>query len=229
MTLRNPLDRATPLRSYEFPEIYIRNTTAGRVLAADLPGQPLAWLCLLVANGALWEPVGAAGVSMATAGVLSAGTARHEAIEWGSALESLGARHTAQSRWTAVTATVDLPVGGAAAAAELLAESVRTPALREDDIQRTLADHHANRQEAWAQPGQHADAALRTALFDSASRFGHPLEGTPATVATLDPSTVRACHSRWLASQSAVLVAGDLTSGIQLIGRFSALSASAGL
>jgi zinc protease len=148
---------------------------------------------------------------MATAGVLSDGTTRHDAIEWGTALESLGGRYTARAGWTAVTATLDLPAVETAAAAELLVESVRTPALREADIRRALGDQLASRQEVWAQPGQQADVALRAALFDSDSRFGRPLDGSPATVAMLDPTAVRACHNRWTAGQSALLVAGDLS------------------
>jgi len=81
-----------PQRPYVFPEVRRQTLAGGEVVAAHLPGQPLAWLGLMLGGGALAEPAAAAGVALdglarATAGLLDEGTENYTADEFGAAVE----------------------------------------------------------------------------------------------------------------------------------------------
>lgn len=202
-------DAASP-RPYVFPEVRGLGVGAGRILAAHLPGQPIAWLSLLIEQGALRETDGLDGLARATAGLLDEGTAKRSADDFGSAVESLGGNWSVDTGWESVRISIDLPTGSAAAGAELLAEALRTPAFSDEDVERYLSDLVASRHEAFARPGPRARLALRSAQFGEQNRFGRLVGGDPQTNAALDAGAVRAFHAQWLRSAGTLLVAGDL-------------------
>jgi predicted Zn-dependent peptidase len=202
-------EAASP-RPYVFPEVRSLAVGSGRILAAHLPGQPIAWLSLLLEQGALREPEGLDGLARATAGLLDEGTAKRSADDFGAAVESLGGNWAVDTGWESVRLSIDLPTGSAAAGADLLAEAMRTPALSDEDVERYLSDLVASRFEAFARPGPRARLALRSAQFGAQTRFGRLVGGDPETNAALDAEAVRAFHAQWLRSAGTLLVAGDL-------------------
>jgi zinc protease len=197
-------------RAYTFPPVRRMDVAGGRILAADLPGQPIAWLSLLIEQGALREPAGLDGLARATAGLLDEGTASYTADEFGTAVESLGGQWGVDTGWDSVRLSVDLPTGRADAGARLLAEAARTPGFRDADVERYLTDLVASKQESFARPGPRAQAALRAALYGADQRFGRLAGGDPATAAAIDADAVRAFHTAWLGEPGTLLVAGDL-------------------
>jgi zinc protease len=197
-------------RPYAFPEVRRDSVGAGRILAAHLPGQPIAWLSLLLGNGALREPEGLDGLARATAGLLDEGTARRSADEFGTAVESLGGNWSVDTGWESVRLSIDLPTAEAGAGAELLAEAVRTPAFTDTDVERYLSDLAAAKRESFARPGPRAQAALRAALYGADTRFGRLAGGDPQTTAALTGEAVREYHAAWLQEPGTLLVAGDL-------------------
>jgi predicted Zn-dependent peptidase len=202
-------EAASP-RPYVFPEVRSLAVGSGRILAAHLPGQPIAWLSLLLEQGALREPEGLDGLARATAGLLDEGTAKRSADDFGAAVESLGGNWAVDTGWESVRLSIDLPTGSAAAGADLLAEAMRTPAFSDEDVERYLSDLVASRFEAFARPGPRARLALRSAQFGAQTRFGRLVGGDPETNAALDAEAVRAFHAQWLRSAGTLLVAGDL-------------------
>lgn len=197
-------------RAYVFPEVRTAAVGAGRILAAHLPGQPIAWLSVLLDGGALLEPEGLDGLARATAGLLDEGTVKRSADEFGTAVESLGGNWSVDTGWESVRLSLDLPTREAAAGAELLAEAVRTPAFANTDVERYLTDLVAAKREAFARPGPRAQAALRGALYGAETRFGRLAGGNPETAAALDAEAVRAFHATWLRHAGTLLIAGDL-------------------
>lgn len=193
-----------------------RQTLAGgEVVAAHLPGQPLAWLGLMLGGGALAEPAAAAGVALdglarATAGLLDEGTENYTADEFGAAVESLGGHWGVDAGWQSTKVTIDLPVARAAAGAGLLAEALRRPAFRDTDTRRFLSDLASAKREQFARPGLRAQQALRAALYGEQTRFGRLAGGTPESTAALDGEAVRAFHGQWLRAPGVLLVAADL-------------------
>lgn len=202
-------DAVTP-RPYVFPEVRTASIGAGRIVAAHLPGQPIAWLSVLLDGGALHEPAGLDGLARATAGLLDEGTAKRSADDFGTAVESLGGSWSVTTGWETARVSVDLPIREAAAGADLLAEAVRTPAFADTDVERYLADLVAAKHESFARPGPRAQLALRSALYGADARFGRLAGGDPESVAALDAEAVRAFHATWLRHAGTLLVAGDL-------------------
>ncbi|MBS2963867.1 insulinase family protein [Actinocrinis puniceicyclus] len=205
-----PRPDIVPPRPYVFPEVRTGTVGSGRILAAHLPGQPIAWLSVLLDGGALREPAGLEGLARATAGLLDEGTLKRSADEFGTAVESLGGNWSVDTGWETVRLSLDLPVREAAAGADLLAEAVRTPAFGDTDVERYLADLVASKRESFARPGPRAQAALRSALYGSETRFGLLAGGDPESVAALDAEAVRAFHATWLRHAGTLLIAGDL-------------------
>jgi len=205
-----------PQRPYVFPEVRRYPLLGGEVVAAHLPGQPLAWLGLMLGGGALAEPAAAAGaepldgLSRATSGLLDEGTENYTADEFGAAVESLGGRWGADSGWQSTKVTINLPTALAAAGSELLAEAVRRPAFRDTDTRRFLSDLASAKREQFARPGLRAQQALRGALYGEQTRYGRLAGGTPDSTAALDGAAVRAFHAQWLRSPGVLLVAADL-------------------
>ena len=204
-----------PQRPYVFPEVRRLSVAGGEVVAAHLPGQPLAWLGVMLGGGALAEPAPAAGVpldglSRATASLLDEGTEHYTADEFGAAVESLGGHWGVDSGWQSTKVTIDLPVSRAAAGAGLLAEAVRRPAFRETDTRRFLGDLASAKREQFARPGIRAQQALRGALYGEQARYGRLAGGTPESAEALDGELVRAFHAQWLRGPGVLLVAADL-------------------
>lgn len=197
-------------RAYTFPPVRHAEVAGGRILAAHLPGQPIAWLSLMIGQGALREPAGLDGLARATAGLLDEGTLTYSADEFGTAVESLGGQWGVDTGWDSVRISLDLPTDQAGAGARLLAEACRTPGFRDADVERYLTDLVAAKQESFARPGPRAQAALRGALYSDEHRFGRLAGGDPATAAAIDADAVRAFHAAWLTEPGTLLVAGDL-------------------
>jgi predicted Zn-dependent peptidase len=210
--------RPTPAaqRPYVFPEVRRLALSGGAVVAAHLPGQPLAWLGVMLGGGALAEPLPAAGtlaldgLSRAAVSLLDEGTANYTADEFGAAVESLGGHWGVDSGWQSTKVTIDVPVSRAEAGVGLLAEAVRRPAFRDVDTRRFLSDLASAKREQFARPGVRAQQALRGALYGDQTRYGRLAGGTPESTAALDGDAVRAFHAQWMRGPGTLLVAGDL-------------------
>jgi predicted Zn-dependent peptidase len=199
-----------PPRPYVFPDVRTLTVGAGRIVAAHLPGQPIAWLSVMLDCGALYDPAGFDGLAKATAGLLDEGTQKRSADDFGTAVESLGGSWSVDTGWETARISLDLPIREAAAGADLLAEAVRTPAFTDADVERYLSDLVAAKRESFARPGPRAQLALRSALYGADSRFGRLTGGDPESVAALDAEAVRAFHASWLRHAGTLLIAGDL-------------------
>lgn len=191
-------------RPYRFPNV----VRANHVVAAHLPGQPLAVAMLLLDAGAGREPADRAGVAAVLAESLEEGTKRWNAAAYALALEGLGTGLSTSVDWDAMRISVEVPVDRLAEAVALLAEAVRTPLLDPSDVTRKRDDELTSLRMRWANPGPRADAALRAALFTE--RFARPPHGDPESVATIGAQDVLDFHAAWLTRPGTLLVAGDL-------------------
>lgn len=197
-------------RPYTFPTVVRSTVGDGQVVAAHLPGRPLAVATLLLDAGAAREPAAAAGLAVVVAKALEEGTGRRDAAAFALALEGLGAKLFTSVDWDTFRAGVEAPVRALPAAVELLAEAVRSPRLATADLLRVRDDEAEALRVEWASPGPRASAALRAALFPEGSRHASPPHGDPDSVAGLDPADLTAFHTDWLGRAGVLLVAGDL-------------------
>jgi predicted Zn-dependent peptidase len=197
-------------RPYAFPRVVRADAGDGQLVAAHLPGQPLAVATLLLDAGAGREPAGSEGVAAVVAKALEEGTRERGATEFALALEGLGARLFTSVDWDSFRAGVEAPVDRLPAAVALLAEAVRGARLAAEDVLRVRDDEVAALTMEWASPGPRAEAALRAALFPTTERYGRPAHGDPASVAGLSVDDVTGFRDEWLLRPGALLIAGDL-------------------
>lgn len=201
----------TAPRPYVFPDV--RRVTVpggGEIVAAHLPGRPIAWAGLVMECGALHDPAGLDGLARVTGGLLDEGTGSYTADEFGLAVEGLGARWTWSHDWETQSIGIDVPTAWLTQGAALLAEAVRRPAFTDADVERFLADVATSLTHAWSQPGTRAQQAYRRLLFGADSRFGRLLDGTPASNARIGADDIRGFHARVMTSPGTLLVAADL-------------------
>ncbi|HEY3685530.1 MAG TPA: pitrilysin family protein [Streptosporangiaceae bacterium] len=201
---RPPLADATP---YHFPAVHRSAVGAGRVVAVDLPGHPLVALRLVHDAGAASEPLDAAGVAQLTAESLRGG--EHGDGELVPELERHGAVWNSSASWDSFVTGIDVPVNRLADATELLARTVRHPALRPDDVTRRRDQlvEQLRIEAAW--PDALAARMVGGELYTG--RFSVPRSGTPDLLAKVTPDVVAAFHAERVATAPGTLVVvGDL-------------------
>jgi predicted Zn-dependent peptidase len=183
----------------------------GEVVAAHLAGQRMAYAGVLLEAGVVREPAGREGVGKITADLLREGTVGKSGDEFALALESLGASWSGSVDADVLRVGVQAPVDRLPAALALLAEALRTPALRQEDFERVQSDRVAKLTTAWAMPGTRANEALQRGLYLPESRYSKQDTGTVASVGALTLDDVRDFHAAHLSLGGTLLLAGDLS------------------
>ena len=199
-------------RDAEIPRAVERRLDNGlRVIAFEQRNLPLISAQLFVRCGAAAERDEEAGLSALTAALLMQGTQRRSAPELAAAVDALGARLDAGSGYDASVVTVSATTPAFPAAFALLDEVARLPAFAEHEVERVRAKSISDLALTYANPSAVARlVAQRTAYGDAP--YGHPLAGTPETLATLDRARIGAFHAAFYRPDDAALViGGDLT------------------
>ncbi len=107
-----------------------------RVIVAQRPGLPLLAAQLVVHNGAEIDPKNLAGAASMTSSLLTKGTETMSAPAIASAIESLGGSIDSGAGWDASGASVVVMSDKADEALKILADVVRHPAFKQEEIDR---------------------------------------------------------------------------------------------
>ncbi|MDA0562914.1 insulinase family protein [Streptomonospora sp. S1-112] len=199
-------------KSYAFPKPRRLRVNNGTVVAIDAPGQLFASVRLVHPAGGGSEPLDRMGVAALTNEALEDGVQGNSSLA--PALERHGAEWVSRVTWDSFVTGVDAPTNRLADATALLAEAVRTPALRDDDVVRRR-DQILER--FWLDasvPSTLATRAIGGQLFTG--RYATPLSGAPVRLKDITPEAVREFHAASVAAVAGTLVVvGDL-SGVDL-------------
>jgi predicted Zn-dependent peptidase len=186
---------------------------------------------LVVDAGAVTEQAGKEGVALLLASALSEGTQSKDAYEFAVAGERLGATWRADTDWDSLRCGFEVPAGELPAAADLLAEAVRRPALDDETSLRVRDERLDELRLELSQPGPRAGAAFVNAVFTPESRYAVRDGGDLASIARITPDDIRAFHAQRFAPNGATLVVvGDLAgTDVDSLGRsiFNGWSGSA--
>lgn len=199
---------AGPPRDAVLPQPVERVLDNGlRVVAFTQRALPLVAAQLIVRCGGAAETEGEAGLSAMVSALLTAGTARASASEIATEADALGARLDAASGYDASLVSVSATTPAFPQAFALLSEIVRTPAFADAEIERVRAKSLSDLTLTYANPSALARLAAQRVAYGDAP-YGHPLAGTPRTLAGLTRARVEWFHERFYRPDDAVLVIG---------------------
>jgi zinc protease len=198
-------------RPWTFPTFRRLEVAGGRVLAAHLPGRPLAVVQLVVDAGAMSEPAGQQGVAELVVQALSEGAGDRDAYAFAVAGERLGASWLASADWDSLRCGFEVPVGDLAAATDLLADAVRRPRLEAATLARLRDERIDEIRVEQSQPASRAMIAFTDAVFSDTSRYAVSEGGSLESVAAITDADVATFHAGRLGPATATLVVvGDL-------------------
>ena len=202
-----PPPPASP-RSAQFPKPVEKTLANGlRVIVVERHGTPLVAAQLLITNGAEVDPPELAGLSNMTADLLTKGTEKRNATQIAEAIEALGGSLDASARWDASRVGVNVISSKIGPALEILADVVRRPTFKDDEIERLRQQTLDDLTVELGQPGSIARYVAARVVFGEAP-YGQPLAGTPQSIARINRKDVVTYHGRFYRPDNAILVLG---------------------
>lgn len=183
-----------------------------QVLANHRPGQHVAAVALVLDTPLSEEPSDTEGVATLAQRCLDEGTRTHPGAAFAESLEDIGAVLGGSAGYSATQLFCDVPTSRLPAALALLAEAVREPELRAEDVRRHQKLRLAEIEHTLANSSQRAHQAFRAACIPSRFRSSRMAGGAAATVSRIEADDVRSFHERYYRPDGATLViSGDLS------------------
>lgn len=197
-----------PPRSLQIPTPTEKTLANGlRVIVIERANVPLVSAQLLIKNGAEVDPARLSGLAHLTASLLSRGTRSRTATQIAEAIEALGGSQSSEATWDASTASVGVMSSKIDPAMEILADVVRHPTFRNDEIERLQQQYIDYLNVQLGEPGAIASFVASRVLFGDAP-YGHPLGGTPDSLRRIKRSDVVRLHAEFYRPDNAILVVG---------------------
>ncbi|MFR9673373.1 M16 family metallopeptidase [Streptomyces sp. TR06-5] len=186
------------------------------VLHCHRPGQKVVAVEVNLPAPLDAEPEGLDGVATIMARALAEGTDKLDAEAFAAELERCGATLDTHADHPGVRVSLEVPASRLSKALGLLADALRAPAFREDEVARLVRNRLDEIPHELANPARRAAKELSRQLFPADSRFSRPRLGTEETVERIDAAAVRAFYEQHVRpATSTAVVVGDLT-GIEL-------------
>jgi zinc protease len=182
-----------------------------RVIVAERPGLPIMAAEILVRTGAEVDPDGRAGAASMTGSLLTKGTERMTAPQIASAIESLGGEIESGARWDASSAVIVVLSSNAGPALSILADVVRNPAFKQDEIDRLKNQTLDGLRVVLQQPGALARYVTDRVVYGT-GEYGHAAGGTMETVQAIQRDDLVRLYKTYYTPENATLIlAGDVT------------------
>ena len=201
-----------PPRSASIPKPVEQTLPNGlRVIVIERRESPLISAQLLIKNGGEVDPPELAGLADMTANLLTKGTQTRDATKIADQIESLGGSLQSSARWDSSSATVGVMSSKIGPAMEILADVVRRPTFKSEEVERLRQQYLDNITLALGDPGSIARFVAARVVFGDAP-YGHPLGGTTESLTRITPADITKMHGRYYRPDNAILViGGDIT------------------
>jgi zinc protease len=197
-----------PSRPFNFPKPAEKTLANGlRVIFVERAGTSLATAQLLIKNGGEVDPPKLAGLADMTASLLTKGTTKRSAPQIAEAIEALGGMIDYGARWDASQVSVNVASSQIDPAMEILSDVVRRPTFKEDELERQRQQSIDMLSFMLVDPGQLARYVASRVVFGD-SPYGHPLNGTPESLALIKRDDITRLHSAYYRPDNAILVIG---------------------
>mgnify|MGYP000070726894 CR=1 FL=1 len=201
-----------PPRPFRFPEFASRTLPNGlQVVVIEHREQPVVSLRLLVRAGAEQDPPDRPGLASLTAALLDQGTKTRSAMEIAETIEAVGGQISTGASWHHSFAVISVLRPAVDVAFEILADMVRNPAFKEEEIERQRQQLLSSLRVQMNDPGYLASAAIERVIFGG-HPYGHPPEGTLDSIPRVKRDDLVAFHQAVYHPNNALLaIAGDIT------------------
>ena len=195
-------------RTVQFPKPIEKTLPNGlRVVVVQRSEMPLISAQLLIKSGGEVDPADLSGAADMTAALLTRGTNTRTATQIAEAVEALGGSINSAARWDSSVVGVDVMSSRIGAALGILADVVRNPAFKDEEIDRLRRQYLNNLKVALGQPGAIARFAAARLVYRDAP-YGHPLSGTPESLPRIKRDDITRLHGMFYRPDNAILVIG---------------------
>src|SRR6266853_116199 len=141
-------------RTVQFPKPVEKTLPNGlRVVVIQRSEMPLISAQLLIKSGGEVDPADLSGAADMTAALLTRGTTTRSATQIAEAIEALGGSINSGGRWDSSVVSVDVMSSRIGPAMEILADVVRNPAFKDEEIDRLRRQYLNNLKVSLGQPG----------------------------------------------------------------------------
>ena len=197
-----------PPRSGTFPKPAEQTLPNGlRVIVIERREYPLVSAQLLIKNGGEVDPPELAGLADLTASLLTKGTQTRDATQIAQQIESLGGSLDSGARWDSSYANVGVMSSKMSQAMEILADVVRRPTFKSEEVERLRQQYLDNVTLALGDPGSIGRFVAARVVFGD-SPYGHPVSGTAESLTRITAADITKMHSRYYRPDNAILVIG---------------------
>src|SRR6185503_17916266 len=184
-------------RSGTFPKPAEQTLPNGlRVIVIERRDYPLVSAQLVVKNGGEVDPPELAGLADLTANLLTKGTQTRDATQIAQQIESLGGFLDSGARWDSSYANVGVMSSKMPQAMEILADVVRRPTFKSEEVERLRQQYLDNVTLALGDPGSIARFVAARVVFGD-SPYGHPVSGTAESLTKITAADISKMHSRY--------------------------------
>jgi zinc protease len=195
-------------RSVNVPKPAERTLANGlRVIVIENHATPLVGAQLMVKNGGEVDPAELSGLADLTAELLTKGTKTRTAPQIAQEIEALGGVIGSGAGWDAARATVNVIASKTEPAMAILADVVRNPVFKEEEIERLRQQYLDNLSVGMNSPGTLASWVASRVVFGG-SPYGHPVSGTPESIPRIKREDITTLHSTYYRPDNAILVIG---------------------
>lgn len=210
-----------PAREYHFPRFERRVLDNGiTVIVAPVTKLPLVSVATVLDVTALSDPSGKEGTAELTAQALREGTADRNGVQLALDLEKLGTSLETGADWDSTVASMTVLKTNLKNAFSIFAEALKSPAFRNEDIERLKAERLAERIQILDEPRGLADESFTRFLYRPDARYAMPMSGSSKSVSAITRDDVEGFYrENYSPAATTVIFAGDLSidEGVDLV------------
>jgi zinc protease len=202
-----------PAREYHFPRFSQVKTANGiNVVVAPVKKLPLVSVIALIDATALSDPQGKEGIAELTAQAIREGTAARDGVRLALDLEKLGTSLESGADWDSTVASLTVLKQNLRQAFGIMAETLLSPAFREEDIARLKAERLAERMQILDEPRGLAEESFARFLYSTDSRYSRPMSGNSQSISAISRDDVEQFYrENYSPSVMTVIFAGDIS------------------
>jgi len=210
-------------RTVSFPKPQEETLANGlRVIVVERHDTPLVTVALVIKNGGEVDPIKIAGVADLTANLLTKGTTTRSATQIAEQVEGLGGLLDSNAQWDSTTVSVGVMSDKVGPAMDILADVVRRPTFRRDEVERLRQQYIDNLTLSLDEPGSLARFVGAKVLYGDGT-YGHPILGTLESQKRISRLDILTLHRLYYRPDNAILLIGgdiDSVAGLKLAKKY---------